>query len=66
MSKKVPPLAHRLVNELQLVVGAMQLGDYEGSLKAISRARALCDELHSEIRTVIERKQNDLRAKKAR
>jgi hypothetical protein len=50
LSKKVRPLAHKLIDEMQMIVGSMDVGDYASSLKAIARAKLLCDQIEAEIR----------------
>lgn len=66
MSKKVRPLTLRMVNELQMILGAMELGDYEASLKACARAQAISDQMRAEIVLVIEeRHQDEIKAIKA-
>jgi hypothetical protein len=62
--KRIRPLLNRLVNELQLIQGSMELGDSEASLKSICRAKGLCDELHSVISNIIEQRQTELRTAK--
>jgi hypothetical protein len=59
MSKKVRPLTIQMVNELQVVLGAMELGDYEASLKAVERTHGISDQLRAEIVAVIEERHQD-------
>jgi hypothetical protein len=66
MSKKVRPLTLQMCDELQIILGAMELGDYKGSLRACERAQAITDQLKAEIVQVIEeRHQDELRVIKA-
>jgi hypothetical protein len=66
MSKKVRPLTLQMIDELQLILGAMELGDYKASLRACERAQLITDQLKAEIVQVIEeRHQDELRAVKA-
>jgi hypothetical protein len=65
MSKKVRPLALKIVNELQLVLGSMELGDYDASLKSVDRAKQLWDQLRAEVLVVIgERNEDERQARK--
>jgi hypothetical protein len=53
MSEQVAPLTLRIVNELQIVVGAMELGDYAASAKAVERVDALLDKIRAELVRII-------------
>ena len=65
MSKKARPLAIKLVNEMQIVLGAMEVGDYDASLKSIGRSKRIVELLEEQILIVIEQKRLDeLRNKK--
>lgn len=59
MSKKVRPLTIQMVNELQVVLGAMELGDYEGSLRAVERTKAISEQLRVELVQIIESRHRD-------
>ena len=61
MSKKIRPLTEKMVNALQMILGAMELGNYEASLEACGRAQSITDQLRTEILHVIEERHQDER-----
>jgi hypothetical protein len=65
MSKKVAPLAHKMANELQVILGAMEQGNYMTSLKACGRAETLVVQLRTEILECIGKEHQDDVAKHA-
>lgn len=64
MSKKVKPLVNRLVDETQLVIGSMELGDLDAALRAVGRATIICADLHAEVARLIAQRQAENRARK--
>jgi len=59
MSRKVRPLTLRMTNELQIILGAMEMGDYMASLTACGRAQAIAVQLRTELLQVIEEEHRD-------
>jgi len=59
MSKKVRPLTLQMCDELQVILGAMELGDYKASLRACERAQLITDKLRAEIVQIIEERHQD-------
>jgi hypothetical protein len=63
MSKKIRPLTLRMGDELQIILGAMELGDYDASLSACARAQEITDAMRAEVMiTMGERHQDELQA----
>lgn len=42
---EVKPIAFQIVNEMQIVMGAAELGDFESSLRAVGRSYVLLERL---------------------
>ena len=59
MSKKVRPLTIKMVNELQVILGAMEIGDLQASLRACDRTPGISAQLRAEIVAVIEERHQD-------
>jgi hypothetical protein len=66
MSRKIKPLANQMINELQIIHGAMELGDYNASLSACKRAALITVQLIEEMElTIKQRHANEIAAIKA-
>ena len=64
MSKRVRPLVNRLVDETQLILGSVELGDLDAALRSVGRATILCADLHAEVAKLIAQRQAENRARK--
>jgi hypothetical protein len=60
MSKEIPILSHRLVNNLQIVVGAMELGAFDTAILATQEIEQLIASIVVEIRTVALQRAHEL------
>ena len=49
----------QMVSELQIIVGTMELGDYEASLRAVDRTKAISEQLRVELVLIIEGRHRD-------
>lgn len=58
MSKKVAPLAHKMVSKLQTIIGAMELGEHELAVRQCillkDVAREICEECHEMLKEHLE------------
>jgi hypothetical protein len=59
MSRKVYPITLKAKNQLHIVVGAMELGDYLVSLKACERVMELAVALRDEILQLLKESHQD-------
>ena len=59
MSKKVAPLAHRGANELQAILGLMEIGDYLASLNACARVESVVVQMRMELLGCMEQQHRD-------
>ena len=63
MSRKVKPLAMRAVDEIQIVLGSMELGDLDASLAASKRCTNLSGQITEELQGLIrERHESEIAA----
>ena len=59
MSKRIRPLTLAMGNALQIILGAMELGDYEASMKGCTQAQDIIDKLRAEIAVVLAEHRHD-------
>lgn len=60
MSTKIVPLAHKITNRLQVIVGAMELGEYSMAATHAENLCVLCHELREEAKLMLEEHRKNL------